>query len=126
VLAARGAELDPPPAVNGRTDLQPQRFREGMRYRLRFIHISPDASKRVRLVKDGRPVTWTPLAKDGADLPESLRSPVEADFDIGVGEAFDFAWMPESAGDYALVVDTQFFPGNPGSAQQRVRFVVSR
>jgi FtsP/CotA-like multicopper oxidase with cupredoxin domain len=126
VLAARGAKLDPPPAVNGRTDPQPQRFREGMRYRLRFIHISPDASKRVRLVKDARPVTWTPLAKDGADLPESLRSPVEADFDIGVGEAFDFAWMPESAGDYALVVDTQFFPGNPGSAQQRVRFVVSR
>jgi FtsP/CotA-like multicopper oxidase with cupredoxin domain len=113
VLASLGTERFPHPAINGRTDPEPMDFRTGTVYRLRFMHISPDDEKRVSLLRDGEPVEWTPIAKDGAELPLALRRAAPAVFTPHVGETFDFTWVPRSAGDYVLRVHTIFAPGPP-------------
>ncbi|HUF90341.1 MAG TPA: multicopper oxidase domain-containing protein, partial [Gemmatimonadota bacterium] len=123
-LAARGARPDAAPAINGRTRPDPERFEPGRAYRLRFLHISADAFKRVRLLRGGEPVRWRPLAKDGADLPEASRELRPAALGIGVGETYDVAWSPEERGVYVLEVTTEFFPAIGGTVVQRVAFGV--
>ena len=112
VLASRGADLDAPPAVNGHLDPPAERFERGQRYRLRFLHISPDESKRVRLLRDGEAATWRPLAKDGADLAPAHQATVPADLRIEVGETYDFEWHPTETGDYGLEVVTEPYPAS--------------
>lgn len=124
VLGSRGANIDAPPAVNGRVTPEPERFTSDQTYRLRFIHISPDEFKRVRLLRDGEVVRWRPRAKDGADLPDAHRVASPADFGIGVGEAYDFEWTPDADGVYVLEVRTSYYPSRGGSAVQRVAFGV--
>ncbi|HUE77830.1 MAG TPA: multicopper oxidase domain-containing protein [Longimicrobiales bacterium] len=123
-LADRGATGDAAPAINGQTRPGPQRFQPGRTYRLRFLHISADAFKRVRLLRDGEPVRWRPIAKDGADLPETARALRPAALGIGVGETYDVTWQPEEPGVYVLEVTTEFFPALGGTVVQRVAFGV--
>ena len=123
VLGSRGASIAAPPAVNGRVATEPERFTPGRTYRLRFIHISPDEFKQVRLLRDGEVVSWRPRAKDGADLPDAHVTSL-ADFGIGVGEAYDFEWTPDTEGVYVLEVRTSYYPSRGGSAVQRVAFGV--
>ena len=124
VLGSRGADIDAPPAVNGRVMPEAERFAPGRTYRLRFMHISPDEFKRVRLLRDGEVVRWRPRAKDGADLPDADRVEGAAAFGIGVGEAYDFEWTPDAEGVYLLEVRTSYYPSRGGSAVQRVAFGV--
>jgi manganese oxidase len=124
VLGSRGAELDAPPAVNGQVRPAPESFEPGETYRLRFAHISPDEFKEIRLLRDGEPVAWTPLAKDGADLPPRQRTPGPAQMGMGVGEAYDFLWTPEGPGVHVLEVRTEFYPSLGGSVVQRMAFAV--
>jgi FtsP/CotA-like multicopper oxidase with cupredoxin domain len=122
-LASRGARQDlVPPAINGRTTTTPERFEPGRTYRLRFIHISADDFKRARLLKDGQPVAWVPLAKDGAELPHPLQVPDTASIGLGVGETYDVAWTADEPGVYMLEVTTVPFLG--GTIVQRVAFGV--
>lgn len=123
-LGSRGANLDAAPAINGRTAPPPQRFERGEEHRLRFIHISPDDHKVVRLSRNEEPVTWQPLAKDGATLPAGRREPGAAAFEIGVGESLDFTWTPHEEGVYVLEVRTLFYPNVGGEIVQRVAFGV--
>jgi manganese oxidase len=124
MLAERGAERDGVPSINGRIWPGPERFEPGRTYRLRFLHISPDAFKRVRLLRDGEPVRWRPMAKDGADLPDPARQLGPASVGIGVGETYDMAWTPETSGVHVLEVTTEFYPARGGSVTQRVAFGV--
>lgn len=124
MLASRGSTRDAAPAINGRTWPDPERFQPGRSYRLRFLHISSDEFKRVRLLRDGEPVHWRPLAKDGADLKEAERELRPASIGIGVGETYDVEWRPGEPGVYVLEVTTEFFPALGGSAVQRVAFGV--
>lgn len=124
VLGSRGAQIDAPPAINGELRPAAERFEPGRTYRLRFIHISPDEFKQVRLLRDDQPVRWTPLAKDGADLPETRRVPAAAELGIGVGEAYDFLWTPEEPGVHVLEVRTAFYPSRGGSVVQRQALAV--
>jgi FtsP/CotA-like multicopper oxidase with cupredoxin domain len=117
LLGSLGATLDAPPAVNGRLTPEPIELRMGTTYRLRFMHISPDDRKRVRLVAGDQPVSWRALAKDGADLPPTLTRPQAADFPIDVGETYDFAWTPERPGDFSLRITTTFLANPPGFAR---------
>ncbi|NIP83950.1 MAG: multicopper oxidase domain-containing protein [Gemmatimonadetes bacterium] len=110
LLGSLGHGQDPPPAVNGRHDPPPVDLRAGHSYRLRFMHISPDDDKDVRLLDEGEPVTWRAVAKDGADLPPALVREVPAELRIDVGETYDFLWTPEP-GDYTLRVVTTFDRG---------------
>ena len=48
-------------------------WKAGERHRVRLINITPDDIFNVALQTARGPMTWTPVAKDGATLPESLR-----------------------------------------------------
>ena len=74
-----------------------------MPYRFRFMNITLfNAGARMRLVRDGFPVRWQAVAKDGADLPARLRTVEEADQTVSVGETRDFVFRPTIPGEYRL------------------------
>jgi len=84
---------DEVPVLNGANPTQPMELETGKTYRLRFMQITLNRpATRVRLVREGFPVRWVPLAKDGFDLPAAQRKPVLADQTIAVGETFDYEY----------------------------------
>ena len=100
------------PVVNGSFEPEPMELEVGETYRFRFIHMSADDEKAFRLLEDGEPVEWTLVAKDGAELPESLIRPTEAVVpQIGVGETYDFVWTPGTPGERILEIATGQYPG---------------
>jgi manganese oxidase len=111
LLGSLGTGKDPPPAVNGRRIPSLVKLEMGVTNRLRFMHISPDDDKQIRLLQDGDPVTWTPVAKDGADLPPALVREGPAELRIHVAETWDMMWTPREAGSYTLRVVTTFDSG---------------
>jgi manganese oxidase len=125
MLGVRGAGLDAPPAVNGHAEPPAERFQRGTTYRLRFLHMSPDESKVVRLLRDDQPIDWLPIARDGADLPPHQRGAARAARRIDVGETFDVEWTPAETGAYHLEVVTEFYPASPNPPTvQRILFTV--
>jgi FtsP/CotA-like multicopper oxidase with cupredoxin domain len=95
VIGARGPDDSTfaggaPPLVNGQESPPPMRLVAGVRYRFRLINIHPDWRLRVGLASDDGPVTWRPLAKDGAELPTGLKRPTLGDWISGPGETADF------------------------------------
>jgi manganese oxidase len=113
LLGSLGTGEDPPAAVNGQFEPEPIDLRAGEVHRLRFMHISPDDSKRVELLSEGEPVTWQFIAKDGAELPPHQVRMQPADLPIHVGETYDFRWLPERPGEYLLRITTTFDRGVP-------------
>jgi len=91
-------------SINGRHRPEPMRFTVGRSYRLRFLNMSEGDMLTVKLHRDGAVGSWTPRAKDGADLPEPLRRPREASFFFNAGETYDFDFAPSVAGRYALEI----------------------
>jgi FtsP/CotA-like multicopper oxidase with cupredoxin domain len=78
-------------------------FRVGRTYRVRIINILPENPPvDLALLAAGTPVTWRPLAKDGADLPSGQRAPRPAKVTIAIGETYDFEFRPETAGELTL------------------------
>ena len=47
---------------------------------------------------------WTPLARDGADLPIALQKPALAQIEMGPGQTADFLFVPQHAGIFAVEV----------------------
>jgi FtsP/CotA-like multicopper oxidase with cupredoxin domain len=93
--------------VNGLSKPTGIQLRVGEKYRFRFINITPsDDSVVFSLLQDGKTIQWQPLAKDGADLPEFYRKPVEAKQMFGAGETYDFTFEPTQPGK--LTLDTNF------------------
>jgi FtsP/CotA-like multicopper oxidase with cupredoxin domain len=70
----------------------------GTTYRLRIINIAPNGQVAFSLLDGESPASWTPVAKDGADLPPARRTPRPARQAIGVGETYDFAFTPSAPG----------------------------
>jgi len=82
--------------MNGMKEAPPAKMTAGTTYRLRFMNITlGNSGLRVRVVSGGYPVRWTPVAKDGAELPDRWRVPGEAESRIRVGETLDFAFAPD-------------------------------
>ena len=77
-------------------------LRVGERYRLRVVNINPNMPLGVSLVADSQPVRWRAIAKDGADLPARMATVRPARLRIGVGEAYDYEFIPERPGDLTL------------------------
>ncbi|MDT8341716.1 MAG: multicopper oxidase domain-containing protein [Longimicrobiales bacterium] len=92
--------------LNGRQEQPEGRALVGETHRFRLINIAPAGrvSAWIRRDRDGEPVPYTLLAKDGADLPAHQRVPVEHLQRIGVGETADFTWTPAEPGVYHLLV----------------------
>ena len=51
-------------------------------------------------------MVWTPIAKDGFDLPPGQQRRQPADRTIAVGETYDFAYTPAQPGELRLELRT--------------------
>ena len=72
VIGREGPDPTVPIVING--DRAPQSvWPAGVRQRVRLINITPDDIVSVVLQTNESPVTWQPVAKDGASLPIGSR-----------------------------------------------------
>jgi manganese oxidase len=106
----------PPPAsfeepqagtINGTLEPRSMTLRAGVTYRFRLININPDWRVEFLLGSDTSTVQWRPVAKDGADLPESQRALRSAYLLTGPGETADFEFTPARAESLRLRVRTR-------------------
>jgi hypothetical protein len=107
VVSRAGRDLfKDPMLMNGSATPAGTQFRMGEKYRLRFINITPSDDEVVfSLLGGDKPVSWQPLAKDGADLPEFYRKACEAKQKFGAGETYDFEFQPQTSGMLRLQTD---------------------
>jgi FtsP/CotA-like multicopper oxidase with cupredoxin domain len=105
VLSRNGERKDGELLLNGSTTPAPLALRAGVRYRLRFIDILANNSIVINAVQDGKPVEWTPIAKDGADLASVQSVAIPSSFTIAPGETYDFTFTPEKVGKIEFKYD---------------------
>lgn len=75
----------------------------GETYRLRLVNITLDvANLLVVLKRDSTVQTWTPIARDGADLPVYRRVPTPASVPVTIGETYDVLYTPDRVGTLVL------------------------
>ncbi len=99
-------EFRPPGVVNGTTTPQYE-LEAGTTYRLRLIQIHTQAMIAFRLGTDTSVARWTPVAKDGADLPPEQSVTKAAFVVMGAGETGDFLYTPERPGLQKLNIGTR-------------------
>ena len=91
------------PILNGANPPDPIGLKVDTTYRLRFMDIVLNRPNTVlRLLQDGFPAVWTPVAKDGFDLPPTQVRPRPAEQRLAVGETRDFEFTPTRAGEMHL------------------------
>lgn len=97
--------------VNGHPEPDPISLRTTTPYRLRLINITDNsADLRVRLLKNGAPVQWKVIAKDGASLPPAQLKFTGADLGITVGETYDVEYQMDTVGLADLEIRETGFP----------------
>jgi FtsP/CotA-like multicopper oxidase with cupredoxin domain len=90
--------------VNGRVFPRPIHMTAGDTNRVRIVSIHSDEILEFRLSNDSSVVRWTPLARDGADLPVTLQRPELAKIEMGPGQTADFLYAPDRPGKLTLEV----------------------
>ena len=90
--------------VNGRAFPRPIHMTVGDTNRLRIVSIHSDEILDFRLANDSAVAHWTPLARDGADLPPALQGPALAKIEMGPGQTADFLYVPDRPGALTLEV----------------------
>ena len=99
-------ETRSPGMVNG-TITPRLELEAGTTYRLHIIQIHPQAVVLFRLGTDTTVARWTPVAKDGADLPPDQSTPRVAFVSMGAGETGEFLYTPERPGLQKLQTQTR-------------------
>ena len=99
--------------VNGRASPRPIHMTVGDTNRIRIVSIHADWILGFRFGTAEKVVNWKPLARDGADLPSTLRTPKPALVTMGPGETADFTYVPTTPGRMEIEVWTE-------GGQQRV------
>lgn len=97
--------------VNGSPTPAPIRMTAGDTNRLRIVSIHADEVLTFRLGTQVTVAQWTPIARDGADLPPALRSTGPARIRMGPGETADFLYVPKEPGRMIMEV----WIGSPGT-----------
>jgi FtsP/CotA-like multicopper oxidase with cupredoxin domain len=93
--------------INGSLTPPPLEIKAGDRYRLRIVNLHTSRPSMIaRFVRDSATSTWTPVAKDGMDLPAQRRAPRTAQQQLGNGESYDFEVRPTEPGNYRFTVTT--------------------
>ena len=115
----KAARLNPagdgPIEISGQIDPDTVVLRAGVPTRFRFIGLTafhPNATIYLTARSDSVPknftdslvVRWTPMAKDGYDLAESLRVPKRARQVISMGETYDYQFTPGMKGRMLIEV----------------------
>jgi len=103
----------PPVLLNGTAAPLPMEFRANQKYRLRLFNLAGDAPTSVTLERDGTPVTWRAIAKDGYPLQSSQAVSKPATLVFEPGEIYDFEFTPTAVGTYTLRFGLP--PGPPGA-----------
>ena len=93
--------------VNGEREPRDIGLVAGRTYRFRLINIHPDWRVQFSLGTDTSITKWRPIAKDGADLPESQRTLRAAYLLTGPGETADFEFTPTEPGELVLSIRTR-------------------
>jgi manganese oxidase len=91
--------------INGSLTPDTLRLSVGKSYRLRLIHIIPDWTTWIALLRGDTPEQWRPLAKDGAELPRSAQQMRKSTLLAGPGETMDFEYTPTAPGVLRLEVE---------------------
>jgi len=96
--------------VNGSYLPEAIHLKKGTTYRLRIINImaqensyftSRQSGFYISLKKDGQPVTWKSVDKDGMNIPKRLHEILKADNQRAApGTTHDFEFTPNKTGDY--------------------------
>lgn len=98
----------PPSLVNGSSKPAPIPLCTGVSHRLRMIGISAVTGRRFRLLDDSTLVQWTPVAKDGRELPIAQQTMRPAAAKLAPGETLDVEFKPSRAGGYTLEVTSAY------------------
>ena len=89
--------------MNGSKSPPPLQVAAGVPQRFRFMSLTAAGAPRYRIIgSDSTPVMWTPVNKDGADLPSWQRVPTNRGVIVAVGETADRSWTPAHPGVYRL------------------------
>ena len=84
-----------PFAINGESDPRPLELKAGVAHRIRIINITGDGvALTLQLLSVHDPLRWTPLAKDGRELPQVDRVARPSRQQVGVGETYDVELAP--------------------------------
>ena len=97
-------ETPAPMLVNGRRNPRPIVMTAGVLNRIRIVSIHADMVLNFRFGTEEQVARWTPLAKDGADLPPAMRVPQAGLAMMGPGETADFLYTPLKPGSMQLEV----------------------
>lgn len=101
VMASTAPDFDV--LLDGSKEPAPQTMRMGSTYRLRLMNITIHNPRlRFRLTRDGEPVSWRRVAKDGWELSDDQREIVKADLTVTIGETVDVEFEPERPGELRL------------------------
>lgn len=91
--------------LNGSRTPAPMTLRAGQPHRLRIANITTaNPGLVVVMVRDGEPVEWKALAKDGFDLPAAHATTRPARQPVSNGEIYDFEVTPSQMGDMVFEV----------------------
>lgn len=90
--------------VNGSESFPPMLLERGVKYRLRIIDMAPNLPGTVIIGTKENPGKWRAVAKDGADVPLRLNKITDSDLQIASGEAYDFEFQPDTAGEIPITV----------------------
>ena len=105
LISVRGPLDNTPILLNGEQDPGPIVLKQGVKYHLRFINITPhDPRITVSLFDGSSAVRWRAIAKDGADLPVSQARERPARQIVSVGETYDFEFESRSPAELRLEV----------------------
>lgn len=75
--------------INGELKPAPLPVDSNRTYRLRIVQINPEMRVFISLKNGSKIGSWTPVAKDGADLPPSQKRTTNARLQMGPGETID-------------------------------------
>jgi manganese oxidase len=93
--------------MNGRMSPSPLDLKTGVTYRLRLANITTTRpGLQVLMFRDSVLSRWTPVARDGADLPPAQRAMTPSRVGVTIGRTADFEITPMEAGEMRLEMQT--------------------
>jgi FtsP/CotA-like multicopper oxidase with cupredoxin domain len=109
VLSRGGTDDEKDPfLINGSASPPSLPLGAGKRYRLRFIGITPAPYLAVTLRRNGQPVLWRQVAKDGAEW-RGRTALSRATVNVFPGETYDFEFVSRVTGELQLSAVQPFF-----------------
>ena len=114
LIGMAGPNDDAPPSITGSATPPPIELRAGVKYRFRFINISPMETRTAQLLRADTVQRWRAVAKDGFELPETQALEKPAVVPLHAGETFDFEVVRPAPGSLTLRI-----VGTPSIAARR-------